>query len=1074
MTSGAPWSVKGIDPKAREVAKDLARRSGMTLGDWLNSMILEEEGPEEIGSETYFTDPPRVFADASGRSYYETPRHEPIKPFVTPMRPEPLRDSPSRFEAPEHPADEIGRVTLALDRLTDRIESSEGRTGLAISGVEHSVREAVSRIESAEREQVAIASRFEGAVQEARGGQAHIADRLRKVEADAAGPRSAEALRALEQALGRVANHLYEGENRTRQTLMALRERVEKAEAGGSGPTVQAIEDVAHRVGERLSEAETAAAYALENLRASFAGIEGRVDAVETASLPSIDQKLEQIAASLTHQVEAARGELTQTLQTETEGRFDRMERKLSEMADQVRLAEQRSALAIERVGQEVLSVADSLNRRVQSSETRAEESIAQVSGEVSRIAQVVEAKLTRTDTIQAQAMEKLGAEIGRISERLAERIASAERRSAQAIDDVGEQVARVTEKLNQRSERSSDDLVERIRLSEERTAKLLEDARDRIDQRLSETQQQISEQIATPPAPAQNPFESTVSDLGEPEPFPELSHPIEGEERVAPATLMQASGLTTRSGYATPPPLMAVSLPEPSYEPPIIYAPEPYPADTERVTFDAEDFAVAEGFSAFVEAPAEVEPEIHDFDAALDPVAASTVPAVSELQDQDEEPVLFGTAEFERDDSQVEDEHVEPSDVPEEVQPELVAAQDTVEPQPLTTREVIEQARAAARAAVENDGKGRKSKRGKVKAEGGKLASSIFAIFGKRSKRQASSSLQTALVVVGAAAAVSVGAAGFVLMEGRPGGSPPQRVAEALAALTQNSSASKGESDTTPFPATPRVAMALAPTLVPTSAIATVDLSERYTKASDAVAQGRPNAVTELKAVAELGHAPAQFYLAKLYEKGDGGVKKDPVEARRWTERAAEGGDRRAMHNLGMAYVEGTGGAKNSTTAAQWFRRAADLGLVDSQFNLASLYEQGLGVSQNAAEAYKWYLIASKTGDSDARKRAEQVKPQLTIDARALAERAAFAFRATEANPSTAPLATADLGADATSVALAQKALSRLGYYQGPTDGGASPALKMAVAAYQRDQNVTPTGILDPATVQRLSVFTR
>ena len=46
MTSGAPWSVKGIDPKAREIAKDLARRSGMTLGEWLNRMIVEGEAPE--------------------------------------------------------------------------------------------------------------------------------------------------------------------------------------------------------------------------------------------------------------------------------------------------------------------------------------------------------------------------------------------------------------------------------------------------------------------------------------------------------------------------------------------------------------------------------------------------------------------------------------------------------------------------------------------------------------------------------------------------------------------------------------------------------------------------------------------------------------------------------------------------------------------------------------------------------------------------------------------------------------------------------------------------------------------
>ena len=43
MTAAAPWSVKGIDPKAREVAKELARRSGMTLGEWLNRVILEDE-----------------------------------------------------------------------------------------------------------------------------------------------------------------------------------------------------------------------------------------------------------------------------------------------------------------------------------------------------------------------------------------------------------------------------------------------------------------------------------------------------------------------------------------------------------------------------------------------------------------------------------------------------------------------------------------------------------------------------------------------------------------------------------------------------------------------------------------------------------------------------------------------------------------------------------------------------------------------------------------------------------------------------------------------------------------------
>ena len=42
MKFGVPWSVKGIRPEARETAREAARRSGMSLGDWLNSVILQQ------------------------------------------------------------------------------------------------------------------------------------------------------------------------------------------------------------------------------------------------------------------------------------------------------------------------------------------------------------------------------------------------------------------------------------------------------------------------------------------------------------------------------------------------------------------------------------------------------------------------------------------------------------------------------------------------------------------------------------------------------------------------------------------------------------------------------------------------------------------------------------------------------------------------------------------------------------------------------------------------------------------------------------------------------------------------
>lgn len=279
-------------------------------------------------------------------------------------------------------------------------------------------------------------------------------------------------------------------------------------------------------------------------------------------------------------------------------------------------------------------------------------------------------------------------------------------------------------------------------------------------------------------------------------------------------------------------------------------------------------------------------------------------------------------------------------------------------------------------------------------------------------------------------------------------------------------------EADTTPMTSTSRAAVAIAPQVLPSrEAPVSAELSALYAGAVRAIEAGEAGGLDNLRKAANLGYSPAQFYLAKLYDDGKGGVKQDHVEARRWNERAAEGGNRSAMHNIGMAYAEGKGGPQNAAVAAQWFRRAADLGLVDSQFNLGVLYEQGRGVGQNAAEAYKWYLVAAKNGDEQARKNAARVRARLSAEGREVAEQSAQAFRPTPVNPSTYMEAATLSAMD---VAVAQRALSRLDYYQGPTDGSTSPALAMAIAAYQRKEGLAATGTLDPVTLSRLKVFTQ
>jgi len=1019
MSVATPWSVKGIDPKAREVAKDLARRSGMTLGEWLNRMILDDEGPEDAVSEADIARRPTPL-------YFESARR--------------TEDAPPRVEAAEHPADEMGRIALALDRLSERLEVSESRTGLAVSGVEHSVRAALARIEAAEREHIAVAARFEGAVEGVSSEQARIAERLRRMEAEAAGPRSAEALRALEGAVAKVANHLYDGETRTREALGAIEARVDRVEAQGGSESPGLIEEVVGRVSQRLSEAETRTAEALESLRESFAHLDGRMQSVETGEAPGIDRRLEEMAARLTERVEAARVEMIQKLHAAADGRFDRMERRLGEMTNHVRAAEQRSAQAIEAMGREVLSMAENLNRRVQTAEHHSAQAIQTVGGEVARIATAMETRLGRSDSLHAEALERLGGEIAKITERLGEKIATAERRSAQAIDDVGDQVARVTERISSRQDRAAEELSERIRLSEERTARLLEEARERIDRRLADVPREVET-----PAPS-------ISSAP--------ANPVARDD--SPFGLEDFAGFGAREPRSES--LTRQAFPDADDSFP---TPQAFSVEAERPPLSHEDFEAADGFAP--PPPAESRRAAPLPVVEPDPFADPEPPAPRRAAPEVAAPAPQLRADFE-DDFGFEDDS-------EFVTPSPAANRAATTPQALSTREVIAQARAAARATPAVETKGRKAKdKGKPKpaAEPKDAGGSLFSSFSVRPKKRASSTLQTALLISGGAAFLGMAAGGMVLIGGDPSGDLPARVAQAVSAgRTAPDELAGLEADGV----SPRAAVALStqPALGdedtgPTGQMRD-DFPALYAEAVRQVEEGAAGGVDEVRRVANLGYAPAQFYLAKLYENGGAGVAKDMTEARRWTERAAQGGDRKAMHNLALYYFEGQGGPKNSTTAAQWFRRAADLGLVDSQYNLGRLYEEGFGVSQNAAEAYKWFMIAGRAGDKDAAASAERIKDSLTPAAQAVAERAASAFRPTEA---AAPVAAAAAGVSPQALQTAQRALSRLGYYQGPTDGTASPALRLAVAAYQRDQGLAATGALDQTTVSKLSVFTR
>jgi localization factor PodJL len=147
--------------------------------------------------------------------------------------------------------------------------------------------------------------------------------------------------------------------------------------------------------------------------------------------------------------------------------------------------------------------------------------------------------------------------------------------------------------------------------------------------------------------------------------------------------------------------------------------------------------------------------------------------------------------------------------------------------------------------------------------------------------------------------------------------------------------------------------------------------------------AEGRGVAANErqaahwLELAAKQGLAPAQFRLGGYYEKGIG-VKKDLAAARDLYLAAAAKGNGKAMHNLAVLYAEGINGRSDYRTAVIWFRKAADRGITDSQYNLAILYARGTGEQQNYAEAYKWFALAAKQGDLEAARKRDEIAAEL------------------------------------------------------------------------------------------------
>jgi localization factor PodJL len=156
MVSASPWSVKGVEPEAREAAKIAARRAGMTLGQWLNQTIRRSAaeqlaGPLKPSQEIARYDP----AMERGSAGYD--------------------DAGDPAPRAHPPAPTTEAIFESIRRLATRIEETETRTRATVEPLADRVGQLSEQVEQVRAQAARSTAPVERAI-------LRLSERLEKIE----------------------------------------------------------------------------------------------------------------------------------------------------------------------------------------------------------------------------------------------------------------------------------------------------------------------------------------------------------------------------------------------------------------------------------------------------------------------------------------------------------------------------------------------------------------------------------------------------------------------------------------------------------------------------------------------------------------------------------------------------------------------------------------------------------------------------------------------------------------------------------------------------------------------------
>ncbi|MBY9065373.1 peptidoglycan-binding protein [Hyphomonas sp. WL0036] len=615
MSQTGPWSVKGIDQRAREAAREAAMAEGITLGEYLNRLLMAAEDTQYDEYRASYDGP------SYGQPTYRNPPRQ--------ARP----DYRGEYRADPRPQQD---AASALERLSRRIEATEARSTLAITGIDHTVLGLVARIQNTEQTNAAVAGHVEGLIEEMRATHEALQAKVRRMEQDEAGKQNLDALKALEAALGKLADHVYEEAELTQNEALAIKGRVES----GFGDLTERVESMETKVSSSLSETAARIDRAVEQAEQRAEGVtrhlserlgkletdfEDQAVQIEASVNARIDDLELQTSARLAD-AQKAEERLT-AVEDDVSGALTSMEATLLRVQERLNRAETTTDTALkglestfasldERIDAVAKSVDPELAERLRKEfEARFEDIAQMVRSTVDNAREEMASEISRAAEQDAEAENLLRTEIGDLKARLAEveardpedmtagvreeierlgttvtermdalaehvetRLEESEIRSAEAIEQVGEQVTVAAVRLQKRQDEALSALAQEIEASRQTTDARLSDALASVSERLEEIHSQSTESLS--------PVQRAIAALA--------------------TRLESLEAFTVPPGTELPPPQL---LPEPpsSYTEevnPTVFAEEPPPPPADLAEDDAEDFEAGVSFEDLLTPP--------------------------------------------------------------------------------------------------------------------------------------------------------------------------------------------------------------------------------------------------------------------------------------------------------------------------------------------------------------------------------------------------------------------------------------------------------------------------------------